>query len=111
MTLQVWSENIILVDLSDEPEFTEDIAAVNHRLEAGPPRHVVLNCGALKHLNSSNIAQMLKLRQKLIHLDRRLRLASIPDNVWGVLLTTGLDKVFEVAPDVSSALAGLQLNE
>ncbi|QNN22985.1 STAS domain-containing protein [Planctomycetales bacterium ZRK34] len=111
MTLQVWSEDILLAELADEPGFSEELAAVDHRLETGPPRHVVLNLVEVHHINSSNISQLLRLRQRLIRADRRLRLACVPDNVWGVLLTTGLDKVFEFSSDVPTALAAMQLNE
>ena len=54
---------------------------------------------------------MLRLRQKCIAANRRLQLTTLPDVVWGIILTTGLDKVFEYTPDVPSALAKLQLNE
>jgi anti-anti-sigma regulatory factor len=111
MTLQVWSDDILLADLTDEPGFSEELAAVDHRLETGPPRHVVLNFAQVRHINSSNISQLLRLRQCLIRADRRLRLTGMPDNLWGVLLTTGLDKVFEFSSDVPSALAAVQLNE
>ena len=36
-------------------------------------------------------------------------LAGIPP-VWGVLLVTGLDKIFDVADDTASALTSLQMN-
>jgi anti-anti-sigma regulatory factor len=39
---------------------------------------------------------------------RRLVLCSPQDKVWGVLLATGLDALFEFAETVSDALARLQ---
>jgi len=33
------------------------------------------------------------------------------DEVWSVLMVTGLDKVFRFAPDPMTALAGLQLED
>jgi anti-anti-sigma regulatory factor len=52
---------------------------------------------------------MLRLR-KLVHdSGGRLRVAGPSDAVWGVLLTTGLDKVFAFDPDPATALAHVQI--
>jgi anti-anti-sigma factor len=73
--------------------------------------HVVLNLGQVSYLNSSNIAQLLRLRSRLKECDRSMRLCSVADPVWTLILATGLDKVFQFAPDPMTALAGLQLEE
>ena len=39
-----------------------------------------------------------------------LRIAAPPDPVWAIFLTTGLDKIFEFTPDVSTALAALKMS-
>ena len=41
----------------------------------------------------------------------RLRICSVGDQVWGVILVTGLDKLFEFQPDVAMALAALGMRE
>ena len=109
MAIEQWSQSIVLVDLADEPQFSEDMAGLAERLGNGRPAHVVFNLAAVRHFNSSNISQLLRTRQTLVAADRRLILCSVPDAVWGVMLVTGLDKVFEFSPDVPSALASLQL--
>ena len=40
-----------------------------------------------------------------------MRICSVDDQVWGVLMITGLDKIFDFTDDVSTALASLQLSE
>jgi anti-anti-sigma factor len=109
MPIQQWSDDILVMDLADGPEFNDDVQSLIDRLEKGPANHVALNLSGVESLNSSNLAAMLRLRQKCIGVNRRLRLASAPDALWGILLTTGLDKVFQFSPDVPSALAALQL--
>jgi len=105
-----WSEDIAVVDLSDEPALSEDIAATIDRVKTtGPPPHVVLNFLGVRFLNSSNLAQLLELRKALAAHDRQLRLCAVNDEIWSVMLVTGLDKVFGFAPDPMTALAGLQL--
>lgn len=107
-----WSENILLCDLTDEPSLSEDFNALFERLEgASPLPHVVLNFGAVTYVNSSNLAQLLKLRKILADGGASLRVCSVSTEVWSVLMVTGLDKVFQFAPDPLTALAGLQLED
>jgi anti-anti-sigma factor len=107
-----WSDEIAIAELQDEPALSEELAALINRAQgpAGAP-HVVLNFGGVTYLNSSNIAQLLRLRQGLGKHGRKLRICSVGDQVWSVLLVTGLDKVFQFSPDPMTALAGLQLEE
>ena len=73
------------------------------------PTDVVVNFAGVGFVNSSNVALMLRLRKKMILLDRRLVLSDITSQVWGVFEVTGLDKIFEFTKDVSTALAIAQL--
>ena len=108
-----WSEDIAISELADEPALSDELNSLIDRVkEAGAAApHVVLNFAGVTYVNSSNIAQMLRLRAQLSHAGRRLKLCSIADEVWSVMLVTGLDKVFNFAPDPMTALAGLQLED
>lgn len=111
MPIQQWSEDILVVDLADEPEFNDDVQMVIDRAGLPGGSHVVINMSNLTTVNSSNLAALLRLRQKCVAQNRRLQLTTITDVVWGIILTTGLDKVFEFTADVPTALAKLQLDE
>ena len=104
-----WSDDIIVVELEDEPQLSDELTSITDRLAAGPCRHVVLDFSRVSYLNSSNIGQLLKLRKLLIDANHQMRLCSVADAVWTLMLATGLDKVFVFAPDTLTALAGLQL--
>jgi len=105
-----WSDTIVMVELADEPALSDELTSVLERLEgADPSPHVVVNFARVTYLNSSNIAQLLKLRKVLAEAGRSLKLCSMSDEIWSVMLVTGLDKVFRFAPDPMTALAGLQL--
>lgn len=109
-----WSEDIAISELSDEPALSEELASIIERVSRDDDNavpHVVLNFSGVTYLNSSNIAQLLRLRQGLAKHGRRLRLCSMSEQVWSVMSVTGLDKVFQFAPDPMTALAGLQLEE
>ena len=109
MSVECWSENILVVEPQDDPAFTDDLASLFDQLAARNDVNVVLNFAAINHLNSSNIARLLKLRKKLLINKRRLVLCGIKTNVWGLFLVTGLDKVFEFTDNVANGLASIQL--
>ena len=108
MAIQNWSDEIIVAELGDDPQFSEDLTSLMDALET-KAGDVVLNFGAVGFINSSNIAKLLRLRKKMITTGRRLVLCDVNTQVWGVFLMTGLDKIFEFINDISAALATIQL--
>lgn len=106
-----WSEHIVIAELADEPAFSEEIGSILQRVadhhEHVP--HVVLNFAAVSYVNSSNLAQLLRLRKQLEAHKRLLKLCSVKDDLWSIFMITGLDKVFRFAPDPMTALAGIQI--
>ena len=110
MSVEQWSDTIVLAELSDDPQLTDDLAAVIEICTRNPRQDVLLNFAATTYLNSSDIAKLLKLR-KLVTItnQRKLKLAGVTTRVWGVFLVTGLDRIFEFVNDVPSGLAALQL--
>jgi anti-anti-sigma factor len=108
MGTQDWSDNIMMVDLDNDPDFTDELSGLLERMSK-EPRDVVLNFANVRFINSSNVSLLLKVRKILLDNKRKLRLCSIPVQVWGVFLLTGLDSIFDVAEDKATALAGLQM--
>jgi len=106
-----WSENILISDLSDEPALSDELSSIYDQVTAEGRKtpHVVLDLSSVTYLNSSNIAQMLRLRKRLTESDRRLIVSSVADPVWSVMLLTGLDKVFTFTNDKATAIASLQI--
>lgn len=109
MSIESWSENILIVELQNDPAFSDEIAGLLDQLDSKSGVDVVLNLSGVTYVNSSNLAKLLKLRKKILNDRRRLVLCEIDTNVWGLFLVTGLDKVFEFADTVGTALAGVQL--
>jgi anti-anti-sigma factor len=108
MATQEWSDQITVVDLGDDPQFTEDFAGLMVSL-ASSPRDVVLNFSAVGFINSSNIALLLRLRKMVTSAKRRLILCGANSHVWSVFQVTGLDKILEFTNDIATALATVQL--
>lgn len=112
MSVEQWSETIILAELSDDPQLTDDLAAIIEQCTGDTRQDVLLNLSGTNYLNSSNIAKLLKLRKLVtINNQRRLKLVGVNTRVWGVFLVTGLDRIFDFVDDVPSGLAALQLGD
>lgn len=106
-----WSDTIVISELSDEPAFSEELGAITEQAQKHKGRvpHVVLNFAQVSYLNSSNLAQLLRLRKVLTERSAQLRLCCVNETVWSIFTVTGLDKVFRTAPDPMTALAALQI--
>ena len=111
MAVDQWSETVLLAELDDDPQYTDDLTALIEQCSNNSQLDVVCNFASVNYLNSSNIAKLLKLR-KLVTItnERKLKLCGINRQVWGVFLVTGLDHIFDVVEDVSTALASLQIS-
>jgi anti-anti-sigma factor len=110
MTIQNWSDTITVVELTDDPQFTDELNALTESYE-DKPCDVALNMSGVGFINSSNISRLLRLRKLILSRQRKLILAAVTTQVWGVFLVTGLEKIFEFTKDMSTALATLQLGD
>ena len=112
MAVQQWSETVVLGELGDDPQYSDDLSAIIEQCRRDTRQNVLLNLADLSYLNSSNIALLLKLR-KLVTIEnqRKLKLAGVNTRIWGVFLVTGLDRLFDFVDDVPSGLAALQMGD
>lgn len=111
MAIQEWSDTILIAELSDEPLFSEEFDGLLNQFEESKDgiKNIVIDLKSVTYLNSSNIAQLLRLRKMLAASKHRMRICSVNDTVWSVFLVTGLDKLFDFTDDISTALASLQI--
>jgi len=109
MPIEKWSEQVHVVRLLDDPQFTDDLQLLHEQMEKAGGS-AVLDFSTVKYINSSNISRLLRLRKFAITSDLKLILCGINTQLWGTFLTTGLDKVFEFSDNVTTALATLQMS-
>ena len=109
MGIQNWSDDITVVELNEDPQFSEELGSLVDSLP-GDPKHVVLNFAAVGFINSSDLARLLRVRKVVMAQHRRLVLCGVNNQVWGIFLITGLDKIFDFTNDISTALASVQLS-
>jgi anti-anti-sigma factor len=111
MPVEKWSDSVVVVHLADDPQFTDELEDLEQFAAAAATRpSIVLDFAAVLTINSSNLARMLKLRKTSITSDRRLILCGVSTHVLTTLLMTGLDNVFEMSQNVSTALATLEMS-
>jgi anti-anti-sigma factor len=115
MSLNEWSEQIVIAETGEEPTFSEDMSSLMSIVDDAENGKrempdVIVNLGEVEYLNSSNIAQLLRLRKRLGAGGGKLRICSVGDQVWGVILVTGLDKLFDFHDNIATAIASLQLD-
>lgn len=112
MAIENWSDDVLLAELSDDPQFTDDMETLLKTIDSSGARDVVLDFKDVSFLNSSNIAKLLKLRKLVVvNHHRKLKLCCVSTHVWGVFLVTGLDKIFDVYDDVAIGLASLHVDK
>ena len=105
MPLERWSDRVVVVHLADDPTFTDDLLA----FDASVGDDLVLDFAGVRHINSSNLGLLLKLRKRAAADNAKLVLCSLNTEVWGTFLTTSLDCLFEFSDSVPTALATLQM--
>lgn len=110
MSIENWSEQIILVQLQKEPDLGEELQAVSEIVRERTDCHVVVDFSDVDILTSSSIAKLLRLRKVLHTNDKELLLSSVAPQTRSIFVVTGLESVFTFAGDQFTALAGLQLS-
>ena len=108
MGLEQWSDDVVVVHLADDPQCGDDLDALERAARARPSDAVV-DFSAVRFLNSSNIAHLLRVRRLVVEKKRRMVLCGLSTPVWSTFLVTGIDKLFTVSDNVPTGLATLQL--
>ncbi len=113
MTHNQWSDSVLILEMRDEPDFSEDTDALLGRLatDGDSLPDVIVDLQAVNAMNSSNLGALIEARKLLREKERRMIICNISDAVWSTMLATGLDRVFHFTEDVTTALATLVVEE
>ena len=109
MGSQNWSEDIILVDLPQEPELGDELRTVTEAVRDRGDCEVVIDFSEVDIITSSSLSKLLKLRKLVGDCGHRLVFCSVAPATKGIFTITGLDGVFEMVDDKFVALASLQM--
>lgn len=109
MGIQEWSEDIVLVDLPQEPEMGEELKTVTEMVRDRGDCDVVMDFSGVDIVTSSSLSKLLKLRKMLTDCGHQFIFCSVAAATKGIFTVTGLDGIFEFADDKFVALASLQM--
>jgi anti-anti-sigma factor len=109
MSTQNWSEDIVLINLTREPDMSNELQTLIGSVRKNPGKDIVVDMTNVDIVSSSSIAKLLKLRKILKKNGHRLVISSVSTPTHKIFELTGLDNVFEFVEDKFIALAGLQL--
>ncbi|HPC94729.1 MAG TPA: STAS domain-containing protein [Sedimentisphaerales bacterium] len=109
MGIQNWSEEIILVDLPQEPELGDELKTVTEVVRDRGDCEVVIDFSQVDIITSSSLSKLLKLRKLVGDCGHRLVFCSVAPATKGIFTITGLDGIFEIVDDKFVALASLQM--
>ena len=99
MGIQNWSESVVLVNLAQEPDMSEELRTIIEISNSRGDCEVVIDLSSVDIITSSNIAKLLKLRKILQDCGHRLVLCGLKQQMKNIFLVTGLDGVFEFVDD------------
>ena len=109
MGIQNWSEDVILVDLPQEPNMGDELNTVTEMVRDRGDCDVVIDFSSVDIVTSSSLSKLLKLRKLLADCGHRLIFCNVAAATKGIFTVTGLDGIFEIADDKFVALASLQI--
>jgi len=109
MGIQNWEEDIILVDLSREPEMGDELKNVTEMVRDRGDCDVVIDFSDVDIVTSSSLSKMLKLRKLLADCGHQLVFSNVAAATKGIFTVTGLEGIFEIVDDKFVALASLQI--
>ncbi len=110
MGIQNWSDDIVLVDLPQEPQIQDELKSVTEIVRDRGDCDIVVDFSNVDIVTSSSISALLKLRKLLTDCSHRLVFCNVAAATRGIFTVTGLDGIFEIVDDKFVALAGLQIS-
>jgi anti-anti-sigma factor len=109
MGIQNWSDNLLLVNLSKEPDMGEELLTVISMITEQHDLDVVVDFADVDIITSSSVAKLLKLRKVTYDNGRKLIFSSVRPKTKSIFNITGLDNVFDFVNDQFLALASVQM--
>lgn len=109
MGIQNWSDDVILVDLPQEPQIVDELRVVTDIVCDRGSCDVVIDFSKVDIVTSSSLSALLRLQKLMTDCQRRLIFCSVSAATKSIFTVTGIDGIFEFVEDKMLALAGLQL--
>lgn len=98
---------LVPTKILDEPAISQ-IGQELAKLVDDGARKLLLDFARVDHLSSSALGMLITLRQNMTTAKGAIRLCNIRDEILQVFKITGLDKLFDIHPTTTEALASFK---
>jgi anti-sigma B factor antagonist len=110
-----YAENATVVTFAEEKILEEeDIRALQESLmsviEQGGRTNLVLDFGNVRFLSSAVLGLLIRISKKIYEREGALRLCNISPKIQEIFKITRLTKIFDIYPDMESAVEGLPVD-
>lgn len=109
MKIERWSENIILAELSQEPEIQDELKTLIQKVHIEKECDLVIDFSRVDIITNSSISELVNLRKLLADQGHRLIFCSVSATTKGIFTVTGFEEIFEFSDDKFVALATLNI--
>jgi anti-anti-sigma factor len=109
MSIQRWSEDVILVELPGELDKHDELQTVIAMLRHGGVCDVVVDFSQVHVVGGAWLARLQKIQRLVNECGHKLTLCSVAPATRGIFTIARLDDLFEFAEDRFTALASPQL--
>jgi anti-anti-sigma factor len=99
-----WTAKVVVHRVGDGPALSTDLSQALERLsDPQAARPLVLDFSDVTYMASSHLAEVLRIRKRAAERRTGLVLCGLSENIWSVMLLTGLDRILRVAPSATAA--------
>jgi anti-anti-sigma regulatory factor len=109
MSIQRWSEDVILVDLPADLTTHNGLQTVIAMLHAGGTRDVVVDFSHVRVVGGAWLTQLQRIQRLVNQGGHKLILCDVAPSTKGVFTIAHIDDLFEFAKDRFTALASPRL--
>jgi anti-anti-sigma factor len=110
MSVEHWSDEIVLVNLSCEPETADELAYVTQLVRDGRSCDVVVDCSEVDGITSCSRSRLATLYRELLCCGRHLVLCNPSSVARDIFDASGLAQVLNFVGDKSASLAKIVLS-
>jgi len=108
MSVQNWSEHVVLVNLPAEPQMADDLADVAYRVRHRHDCDVVIDCSHAPRVGSSSCCRLLELNKAVCSSGHCLVLCGSGAKLQETFAAPALAHTLRTASDRFTALAALE---
>ena len=103
--MQSWADNLLLVDLSREPDLELDLETILDTVLESGQCDVVMDFSEVDIIHSTSLATLVRIQKLLRDCAHSLVLCSVAPATKGIFEVTELAELFDIREDRFAALA------